>query len=58
MREKEIRHYIRKTSAKTRKNYADSLREIKIYVGQDQSALAYCGKKMVQPKPNCRTHGL
>ncbi|WP_269050909.1 MarR family winged helix-turn-helix transcriptional regulator [Sporosarcina sp. G11-34] len=35
MLEDDIRILFAKTSAKTRKDYADSLREIKIYVGQD-----------------------
>lgn len=35
MIEEDIRILFAKTSAKTRKDYADSLREVKIYVGQD-----------------------
>lgn len=35
MIEDDIRILFAKTAAKTRKDYADSLREIKIYVGQD-----------------------
>jgi len=35
MIEEDIRILFAKTSAKTRKDYADSLREVKIHVGQD-----------------------